>query len=147
MAYKYTKGVFEVTTPIRDGFKRFHKCNAQYKIETFLFDDEMTVRGARTQTRYAFISYNTPMVYALYDNKYDNWFVCVNDNIDNYSKSTSRQLDRFFGEYGIPLNVLNIKVALRRDVASSIFFPSCDYFLNNCYFLEDTETLNRKVSF
>lgn len=107
-SYSYVNGVMSVTTYVRDGWKRYHNMNAQYCNDTALAD-EMTVNGVRTFKRYRFISYNTPILYAMYDNKYNHWMIEINYNALHYSATTSRQLARFLSEFGLPISCATIR--------------------------------------
>ena len=113
-SYSYVNGVYNVTTYVRDGWKRYHSMNAQYCNDTALAD-EMTVNGVRTFKRYRFISYNTPILYAMYDNKYNHWMIEVNANALHYSATTSRQLARFLNEFGLPISCATLREMENKD--------------------------------
>ena len=114
-SYSYVNGVYSVTTYVRYGWKRYHNMNAQYCNDTALAD-EMTVNGVRTFKRYRFISYNTPILYAMYDNKYNHWMIEVNANALHYSATTSRQLARFLNEFDIPISCATLRYMENHDM-------------------------------
>lgn len=138
-SYSYYNGVCYVTTQIRYGFKRFHSMNAQFKVETCL-GAEMCVNGVRAFKRYSFISYATPILYAVYDNKYDHWLIDINANALHYSSTTRRQLSKFMREYNIPLSLNDIRIAEKSDSILS-FAPSDNV---DCWFVS-TDTLNDRM--
>lgn len=104
-----------VTTYVRNGWKRYHNMNAQYCNDTALAN-EMTVNGVRTFKRYRFVSYNTPILYAMYDNKYNHWMIEVNANALHYSATTSRQLARFLNEFDLPISCATLRYMENHDM-------------------------------
>lgn len=113
--YSYVNGVMNVTTYVRDGWKRYHNMNAQYCNDTAL-GNEMTVNGVRTFKRYRFISYNTPILYAMHDNKYNHWMIEINSNALHYSATTSRQLARYLNEFDIPISCATLRYMEKHDI-------------------------------
>ena len=106
MSYKYVNGCYEVTTEIRDGFKRFHSMNAQESL--FVVDDE---NGARFEI-WQFVSYATNIMQVVHDLDYDTWVVSCNGNPFSYSPSTSRQVSRWIRENStFPFTVDDVRVA------------------------------------
>lgn len=105
-SYSYVNGVFVVTTDIRYGFKRFHKCNAQ-ESHFVVNDDDNIPRFEIWQ----FISYATPVIQVVKDMKYDSWIVSCNDNPFGYSPSTSRQIIRWIRERAFPFSGYDLKEA------------------------------------
>ncbi len=92
MSYKYVNGCFEVTTDIRNGFKRFHSMNAQHAM--FTIDDDKIPRWIV----YQFVSYATNVIQVVKDMKYETFVVSCNGNPFGYSRSTSRQITRWINE-------------------------------------------------
>lgn len=95
MAYKYVNGVYEVTTAIRDGYKRFRSMNAQYKFERHCWDD-----------CYWFISYNTPIMWANYNHVTEKWHIVLNWEMYDCSVSTIRQLTTFMRWINCPISYI-----------------------------------------
>lgn len=93
MSYTYINGIYEVTTAIRNGFKRFHSMNAQYKFERFGWVDY-----------YRFVSYATPILWASHNYGTDKWRILINWESYDCSKSTIRQLTRFMRENDFPIS-------------------------------------------
>jgi hypothetical protein len=111
MSYKYINGYYEVTTDIRNGFKRFHTMNAQYKFERFGWDDN-----------YWFISYNTPILWATYSHVTDKWHIVINWESYDCSTSTIRQLTRFMRESGMPIShVYDLRNAFATNAHVTVF--------------------------
>lgn len=129
MSYKYVNGCYEVTTEIRDGFKRFHSMNAQESHFTVNDDD-----GTRFEV-WQFVSYATDIMQVVHDLEYNTWVVSCNGNPFSYSPSTSRQVSRWIRENRFfPFTVNDIRVAYNEclpmtpDVASFSFdFVSFDF--------------------
>lgn len=92
MSYKYVNGCYEVTTDIRDGFKRFHSMKAQESM--FVINDDNDARFEVWQ----FVSYATDIMQVVHDLDYDTWVVSCNGNPFSYSPSTSRQVSRWIRE-------------------------------------------------
>lgn len=109
MSYKYVNGCYEVTTEIRDGFKRFHSMHAQESL--FIVDDE---NGARFEV-WQFVSYSTDIMQVVHDLDYDTWVVSCNGNPFSYSPSTSRQVSRWIRENRFfPFTSSDVRVAYDR---------------------------------
>lgn len=89
-SYTYCNGVYQVTTYVRNGFKRFHSMNAQ--CAEFDIDSRWHC--------WQFVSYNTNICQVMYDSKYDKWHVLFNSDPFDYSRSTSRQVCRWLRENG-----------------------------------------------
>jgi hypothetical protein len=109
--YKYVNGVYEVYTPIHDGFKRFHSMNAQYRVQE--------IDGTKV---WQFISYATPILQVV---RYDNvrWLVSFLGNPFDYSPSTSRQVSRFIRENVFPFTASDVRDLL--DSCSLSGTPDC----------------------
>lgn len=135
MSYKYVNGCYEVTTDIRDGFKRFHSMNAQESI--FVVDDE---NGARFEI-WQFVSYATDIMQVVHDLDYDTWVVSCNGNPFSYSPSTSRQVSRWIRENRFfPFTISDVRVAYDRclPVTPNIATYSVD---NVCFDFWDSNAL------
>lgn len=87
---------------IKEGYKRFHNMNAQYNYHRAYEND-------RYFDRYYFISYSSPICYAMYDSKYDSWHININWEKFDCSSSTSRQFNRWLSENYIPLTLYDVK--------------------------------------
>ena len=113
MSYTYINGCYAVTTGIRNGFTRFHKCNAQDARFGITYDGShfTPVRFEVWQ----FVSYNTEIMQVVYDTKYDSWTVAINERIYDYSPTTSRQINRWIREhsYEFPFTPYDIDMALQ----------------------------------
>ena len=94
LSYIYCNGVYQVTTYVRDGFKRFHTMNAQHSV----FDIDERFRC------WQFVSYATEICQITYDYKYHIWHACFNGNPFAYSSSTSRQVSRWLRELNDSVN-------------------------------------------
>lgn len=106
MSYTYVNGIWSVTTDIRDGFKRFHNCNAQARNIYHCNSD-----GIMVDHVLQFISYNTEIcqIVKLYDYSDYEYYVWVNEDAYSYSRTTTRQFNRWINELarydanGIPI--------------------------------------------
>ena len=135
MSYKYVNGVFEVTTEIRNGFKRFHSMNAQET--SFVVNDDDVPRFAVWQ----FVSYATDIMQVVHDNEYDTWVVSCNGSPFSYSPSTSRQVSRWIRENRFfPFTPSDVRVAYNEclpitpDIASFSFDNVCFDFCSSSAF-------------
>lgn len=106
-SYTYDNGVYMVTTPIYYGFNRFHNCNAQHR-HLRIMNLDRTV----THEVWQFISYDTKICQIEYDHKYDTWHVFLNANVYNYSRTTSKQFNRWIRENNLFVTVPDIQNAL-----------------------------------
>lgn len=93
---------------IRNDFKRFHSMNAQCAYYR-------AYEGDRYFDRYFFISYSSPICYAMYDSKYDSWHINVNPEKFDCSPSTSRQFNRWLSENNIPCTLYDCKEAYKHE--------------------------------
>lgn len=112
-SYSYTNGCFEVTTQIRNGFKRFHNCRAQHA--KFVLNDDDNIPRFIV---YQFISYATPVIQIVRDMKYDSYIVSCNENPFGYSRTTSRQISKWLHEIVTPIDSYTIRHAY--DVARPV---------------------------
>lgn len=103
-SYTYVNGVFVVTTDIRNGFKRFHKCNAQET--SFVVNDDDNIPRFEI---WQFISYATPVIQVVKDMKHNTWIVSCNDNPFGYSRTTSRQISKWISEHAFPFSAYDLK--------------------------------------
>ena len=112
MSYTYVNGCYEITTEIRAGFKRFHRCNAQESLFT-IPEDSSNYAVSRWYV-WQFISYATPIVQVIRDTKYDTWSVTFNCNPYGYSQTTSRQVNRWIYEHRnvFPFDVEDVRIAI-----------------------------------
>lgn len=129
-SYSYCNGVYQVTTFVRSGFKRFHSMNAQYRIQKC---------AGENITRYYFVSYATPIMYAFHIEDTDKWFIHFNDNPFGFSSSTSRQLSKFLNEFSIPATPWDIKNTIKK----AHFFGTPD---SNTAYLNDNVESNVVIS-
>ena len=91
-SYTYDNGIYMVTTPIYDGFHRFHGCNAQEK--KLVINDE---KGARFIV-WQFISYNTRIAQVMRDLEHNCYIVYLHGNPYDYSRTTNKQFNRWLRE-------------------------------------------------
>lgn len=104
MKYSYVNGVYNITTYVRDGWKRFHSMNAQYQLlkketDTTIFE------------YFNFISYDTPIARISHITKKDGTINSWRMDVTSYwncSPSTKRQLSRFLREYELPYTMNDI---------------------------------------
>ena len=94
--YDYVNGCYAIHTEIMEGFKRFHKCNAQER-HFFTYSDyyELIPECEVWQ----FVSYATPIVQIIHFVKSDDWLLTFNGNPYGYSPTTSRQFNRWLREH------------------------------------------------
>lgn len=123
-SYSYPNGCFEITTHIKDGFKRFHNCRAQYS--KFVLNDDDNIPRFIV---YQFISYATPVIQIVRDMKYDKYIVSCNENPFGYSPTTSRQISRWLHEIVTPIDSYTIRHAY--DVARPITPDIATYHYDN----------------
>ena len=100
-SYTYCNGVYNVTTYIRNGYKRFHTMNAQ--CAEFNIDDRLKC--------WQFVSYNTNICQVIFDSKFYDWYVMFNDNPFGYSSSTTRQVSRWIRENRFPFTGNDVRIA------------------------------------
>ena len=93
MEYTYVNGDYVVHTPIYYGFKRFHKCKAQHR-HLRIMNLDQTV----THDVWQFISYNTKICQIEYNHEYDSWRVFINSSVYDYSRTTTKQFNRWVRE-------------------------------------------------
>ena len=111
MSYTYINGYFEVTTVIRNGFKRFHSMNAQFKRELHGWDE-----------CYWFISYNTPIMWANYNHVTEKWHIVLNWESYDCSVSCVRliALYRMLVTYVMHLLPMRILSCFRGAILSGV---------------------------
>ncbi len=98
---------------IKDGYKRFHSMNAQCAYHR-------AYEGDRYFERYFFVSYSSPICYAMYDSKYDSWHININWEKFDCSPSTSRQFSRWLSENDIPLAFCDVKRLSKQESCGAI---------------------------
>ena len=103
MSYKYVNGIYEVTTEIKSGYKRFHNCNAQHRTDTISDDN------GRLFIIWDFISYATPICRVWYDTKWNVYYVTVNAEYYRCSPTTIKQFSRWLREINAPITYQDIK--------------------------------------
>lgn len=116
MSYTYINGVYEVTTPIHKGFKRFHSMNAQYSFE---HDDDFNADS------WDFVSYAMPIMTVYHEIDSGMWYITIAYDALIQSRSTNRQISRFLNEIGAPVTICDL-----RDLIDSGFANKYD-FANN----------------
>lgn len=97
--YEYDNGYYHCKTPIRDGFKRFHKCNAQESHFTLELTDD--INAGQPQHVFQFISYNTPICQIIYAPAHYGikWYIYIDENAYEFSRTTTKQFNRWLNEH------------------------------------------------
>ena len=116
MGYRYVNGCYEVETPIYDGFKRFHSMNAQTSHFEIPHENGMGNRF----TVWQLISYNTRICQITYDHKHNTISVYLNGNPYGYSRSTSRQFNRWIDELPIHIGCIRNIIDDMRPVTPEV---------------------------
>lgn len=100
--YEYVNGDFVVHTDIREGYKRFRQCNAQYKR-----------RAVGDVEQIVFISYATMIMVVYHYPKTHSWNVKINDKAFNYSPTTTRQISKFLNTEKLPFGCADLQKAIQ----------------------------------
>lgn len=116
MSYTYVNGIYEVTTDIHDGYKRFKSRNAQYR---------HTVDNDSLMEQWDFVSYAYPCMSVDHVLDTDSWDVIVTYDVLDCSRTTTRQIGDFLKYIGCPLSVAHIRKAFAMDVANMYFDDDC----------------------
>lgn len=119
MKYSYVNGVMNVTTYVRDGWRRFHSMNAQYQLLKKETD-------STTFEYFNFISYDTPIARISHITKKDDTINSWRLDITEYwncSPSTKRQLSRFLREFDLPYTLNDI----------DMYFNHNEQYKEDCY--------------
>lgn len=106
--YEYDNGYYHCKTPIRNGFKRFHKCNAQERCFTIDLTD--AINEGQAQHVFQFISYNTPICQIIYAPTHYGiqWHIYVDENTYEFSRTTTKQFNRWLNEHAMYGTLQNI---------------------------------------
>lgn len=120
MSYTYVNGIYEVTTDIHDGYKRFNSRNAQYR---YSIDDGSVIE------QWDFVSYAYPCLSAYHWIAYDAWEVFVTECALDCSRTTTRQIGDFLKHIGCPITVSDIRMTIKGGYSSMFFGSACDNVL------------------
>lgn len=113
-SYKYDNGIYIIETPIYSGYRRFHSMCAQVKV-THKVD-----RCGEYHIVHSFISYNTPVIQVDYYPNTQTYYIDVNSDYANFSRSTSRQVSRFIFELNVPCGV---NAAIKKACKAAGIYP------------------------
>lgn len=108
MSYTYDNGIYEVTTEIHAGYKRFNKRNAQYR---HAVDNELMME------QWDFVSYAYPVMSVDHTLDTDSWCVIVTHDALDCSRTTTRQIGDFLKYIGCPLSLAHIRETMDMGVA------------------------------
>ena len=72
-------------------FKQLNRCKAEYNV---IMVDECII--------YQLISYNARVMQAIYNRKYDNWHIALNERYYMYSPTTIQHVYKFIAKCDIP---------------------------------------------
>lgn len=112
MSYTYVNGIYEVTTEIHDGYKRFKSRNAQYR---HTVDREYMIE------HWDFVSYAYPCMRVSHTMDDDAWYVKVTYDALDCSRTTTRQIGDFLKYIGCPLTIAHISKALEKHCSEMYF--------------------------
>lgn len=115
-SYTYVNGIYEVTTQIHDGYKRFKSKNAQYR---HTVDNDLMIE------QWDFVSYAYPCMSVGHVLDTDSWDVIVTYDALDCSRTTTKQICDFLKFIGCPLSIEHIRKTFAMDVAEMYFTDSC----------------------
>lgn len=115
-SYTYVNGIYEVTTQIHDGYKRFNHRNAQYR---YTFDDKYMIE------HWDFVSYAYPCMRVNHTIDDDAWFVLVTHDGLECSRTTTRQIGDFLRYIGCPITVSDIRMTIKGGYSCMYFGATC----------------------
>jgi len=110
VSYTYVNGIYEVTTQIHDGYKRFNHRNAQYRHSVDGFIEQ-----------WDFVSYAYPVMSVYHWIDIDEWEVTVTSDALDCSRTTTRQIGDFLKFIGCPLSIAHIRKTFALDVVQMHF--------------------------
>lgn len=119
MSYTYINGTYEVTTPIHNGFKRFHSMNAQV---AYTYDELVDVHNSTFEYHgyetWDFVSYAMPVLTVMHGFDTNMWDITIAYDAFNQSRSTNRQIARFLREINAPTTVYELRKLIESGFAN-----------------------------
>lgn len=112
MSYTYVNGIYEVTTTIHDGYKRFKSRNAQYRHSV---DNDFMLE------QWDFVSYAYPCLSVDRVIGMDSWNILIACDALDQSRTTTRQIGDFLRYIGCPLSIAHVRKALGMGVSELYF--------------------------
>ena len=121
--YTYNNGISNISQEILPEFKQFHRCNAQW--HEFIFNAvEHGMSSDYDGKTYTLISYSTWIIHCSWNRS--GWILYVNSDAYEYSATTSKQLNRFLREIGVPdTTIANLKTAIEQSTSDIFWCDNC----------------------